>query len=189
VAENTTQTVGGQPVPYMPTTWRVAKGLLDSSNRASLFTGFGTPVTIGQEDEFKWPTLPNDFTFVAGHQIGIVLGANFSGYGSVNGTTQTAITVDTKLSKVTLPVVGGFEAARDSGAFDGRPVAKIITPPEGAVYRLDKPVTASYRCTDAQVEIASASARSRTAQRSTPRRSGRTRSRSPRPTSTAARRR
>ena len=63
----------------MPTTWRVAKGILDSSNRDSLFTGFATPATIGQKYEFKWPTLPNDFTFVAGHRIGIVLGANFSG--------------------------------------------------------------------------------------------------------------
>ena len=48
-----------------PTTWRVGKGLLDSSNRDSLFSGAGTPVTIGQTYEFTWPLLPNDFTFVA----------------------------------------------------------------------------------------------------------------------------
>jgi X-Pro dipeptidyl-peptidase len=138
-----------------PTTWRVSKGILDSSNRDSLLTGLASPVTIGQKYEFRWPTLPNDFTFPAGHQIGIVLGANFSGYGSVLGTRGAAITVDTKVSKITLPVVGGFAAARDSGAFDGRPEAKIVTPADGAVYPLDKPVNALYRCTDAQIAIAS----------------------------------
>jgi X-Pro dipeptidyl-peptidase len=107
-----------------PTLWRVSKGILDSSNRDSLFTGFGSPVTIGQTYEFKWPTLPNDYKFPAGHQIGIVLGANFSQFGSVNGTTQTAITVDTKLSRVTLPIVGGYLAALASGAF-----AADTTPP------------------------------------------------------------
>ena len=54
-----------------------------------------------------------------------------------------------------LPVVGGFAAARDSGAFDGRPEVKIVTPPEGAVYRLDKPVTARYSCTERRTTIAS----------------------------------
>ena len=82
-----------------PTSWRVGKGILDSSNRDSLFSGLALPATIGQTYEFKWPLLPNDFTFVAGHQLGVIVGGNFSGYGSVNGTTGTAITVDTKLSK------------------------------------------------------------------------------------------
>src|SRR6185436_4647016 len=133
-----------------PTQWRVSKGILDSTNRDSLFTGMGSLATIGQKYEFKWPTLPNDFTFVAGHRIGIVIGTNFSGYGSVNGTTQTAVTLDTKLSKVTLPVVGGFDSARDAGAFatDFKPTVKIVTPPEGAVYRLDKVANATYKCTD-----------------------------------------
>ena len=104
-----------------PTSWRVGKGLLDSSNRDSLFSGAGTPVTIGQTYEFKWPLLPNDFTFVAGHQLGVILGANFSGYGSVNGTTQTAITVDTKLSKMILPITGGRASARQSGRLRREP--------------------------------------------------------------------
>ena len=104
-----------------PTSWRVGKGLLDSSNRDSLFSGDGTPVTIGQTYEFKWPLLPNDFTFVAGHQLGVILGANFSGYGSVNGTTGTAITVDTKLSKMILPITGGRAAARRVGRLRREP--------------------------------------------------------------------
>ena len=40
-----------------------------------------------------------------------MIGANFSAYGSVNGMTQTQITLDTKLSKVSLPVVGGYDTA------------------------------------------------------------------------------
>ena len=36
-----------------------------------------------------------------------MIGANFSGYSAVNGTTQTAITVDTPRGKLILPVVGG----------------------------------------------------------------------------------
>jgi len=73
----------------------------------------------------------------------------------VNGTTQTAITVDTKLSKIILPITGGRKAARQSGAFDGAPVVKIKTPSEGAVYRLGKVVHASYKCMSALMTIAS----------------------------------
>jgi X-Pro dipeptidyl-peptidase len=149
VAETTTNPPSSS-TPYMPTIWRIAKGILDSSNRDSLFTGLASPATIGQKYEFKWPTLPNDFTFVAGHRIGVIIGANFSGYGSVNGTTQTQITLDTRLSKIVLPVVDGFDAARDAGAFafDSKPTVKIVTPAEGATYVLDKPVAAIYKCND-----------------------------------------
>ena len=79
------------------TQWRVTKGMMDSSNRNSLRVA--EPVTIGQQYRFTWPTLPEDFTFAAGHRIGIVIGANFSAYGSTNGMTQTDITLDTKLSQ------------------------------------------------------------------------------------------
>lgn len=140
---------------FTPTLWRVSKGILDSSNRDSLFSSLSSLVNIGQTYEFKWSMLPNDFTFPAGHQIGVILGANFSGYGSVNGTTQTAITVDTKLSKIVLPIVGGRASARASGAFDGSPTVKIKTPPEGASYRLNKVVRAQYHCNDALTTVAS----------------------------------
>jgi X-Pro dipeptidyl-peptidase len=127
----------------IPSVWRVSKGILDSSNRDSLLTGGATPAVIGQTYEFKWPTLPNDFTFPAGHQIGIVLGANFSGFSSILGTRSAAITVDTRASKVVLPVVGGYPAARGSGAFAPDTVAPTLhlpaditvdaTSPAGAV--------------------------------------------------------
>jgi X-Pro dipeptidyl-peptidase len=138
-----------------PSLWRVSKGILDSSNSDSLFSGLASPVTIGQTYEFKWPLLPNDFTFQAGHQIVVILCADFSGYGSINGTTGTAIAVDTKLSKIILPIVDGRESARASGAFDGAPAVKIVTPPDGATYRLGKVVRAFYNCSDALTTIAS----------------------------------
>ena len=125
ITDTTTRTCWGDSTPldsacYLevdevtqtPSRWRVSKGILDSTNRDSLFTGLGLPATIGQSYEFRWPLLPNDFTFPAGHRIGIVLAADFSGFSSVNGTPGTAITVDTLASKIVLPVVGGAAAAQ-----------------------------------------------------------------------------
>ena len=86
------------------------------------------PVTIGQKYRFTWPTLPEDFTFAAGHRIGIVIGANFSAYGSTNGMTQTDITVDTKLSKVKLPITGGYDAGVAAGLFSAETVPPTIGP-------------------------------------------------------------
>jgi X-Pro dipeptidyl-peptidase len=89
--------------------------MLDSSNRDSLTTA--SPLMLGVEYTFRWPLLPNDFTFKAGHRIGIVVGANFSQYGSVNGMTGATLTVSTRRSKLSLPLVGGPLAALASGAF------------------------------------------------------------------------
>ena len=111
------------------TQWRVTKGMMDSSNRLSLRVA--EPVTIGQKYRFTWPTLPEDFTFAAGHRIGIVIGANFSAYGSTNGMTQTDITVDTKLSKVKLPITGGYDAGVAAGLFSAETVPPAIGPMSG----------------------------------------------------------
>jgi X-Pro dipeptidyl-peptidase len=97
------------------TSWRVSKGILDSSNRDSLFTGQSAPAVPGTKYEFKFQTLPTDYTFPAGHQIGIVIVANYSSFSSVNGTTGATVTVDTKNSKVLLPVTGGTTAADAAG--------------------------------------------------------------------------
>jgi X-Pro dipeptidyl-peptidase len=99
------------------TQWRVSKGILDSTNRDSLFTGVGTPTVPGTKYEFKFPVLPTDYTFPAGHQIGVVLVANYSGYSSIVGTRGATVTVDTKNSKVILPVTGGSAAATAAGGF------------------------------------------------------------------------
>ena len=128
------------------TVWNVSKGILDSSNRDSLFTGQASPVTIGQPYEFKFPVLPTDYTFAAGHQIGVVLLATFSQmYRNTttppNGTRGATVTVDTKSSKVILPITGGAQAAQDSGAFvadttpptlaDIAPISVTTTDPTG----------------------------------------------------------
>ena len=101
--------------PTIPVTqWRVSKGILDSSNRDSLLTP--TLAEVGTRYRFRWPTLPAEHVFAAGHRIGVILVGNFSQYGSVNGTTGTRITLDTRLSKVSLPIVGGYDAAVAAGA-------------------------------------------------------------------------
>jgi X-Pro dipeptidyl-peptidase len=97
------------------TTWRVSKGILDSANRDSLFTA--TPGVAGTKYEFKFPVLPTEYTFPAGHQIGVVLIGNFSQYSSVVGPRGAAFTLDTKASKVVLPITGGSVAAQASGGF------------------------------------------------------------------------
>ena len=106
------------------TQWRVTKGMMDSSNRNSLRVA--EPVTIGSKYRFTLAELPDDFTFAAGHRIGIIIGANFSAYGSTNGMTQTDVTIDTKLSKVQLPIVGGYDAAVAAGMLAAETVAPVI---------------------------------------------------------------
>jgi X-Pro dipeptidyl-peptidase len=95
------------------TQWRVTRGILDSSNRSSLTTA--QPAVLGQAYGFSIPTQPTEHTFKAGHQIGIVIVGNLFG---IAGTPGAQITVDTKLSKVVLPIVGGDAAARASGLTD-----------------------------------------------------------------------
>jgi X-Pro dipeptidyl-peptidase len=100
------------------TSWRVSKGVLDAQNRLSYFTD--TPLTVGSNTELKYPTLPTDYTFAAGHQIGVILVSNYVSYSTItNTTTPTAqLTVDTQQSKVILPIVGGYSAAVASGITD-----------------------------------------------------------------------
>jgi X-Pro dipeptidyl-peptidase len=107
------------------TQWRVTSGILDSSNRTSLTTA--TPVTPGELTHFDWPLVPSDYTFAAGHRIGIVLVANHRNFLSINGTTGATITMDAKTTTVTLPIVGGATAAVDSGAFARDSVAPTLS--------------------------------------------------------------
>jgi hypothetical protein len=103
----------------------VSKGILDSSNRLSLTTP--TTVSIGAPTVFPITLLPNDYTFATGHQIGVILVANYTGFASVRGTTGATVTMDTKASTVTLPVTGGSAAAIASGGFDR--IAPTLTVP------------------------------------------------------------
>jgi len=96
--------------------WRAARGALDSSNRFSLVDGEAVPVTPGEANAFEFPLEPYDTTFAAGHRIGVVVTTNLSGY-SIGGTPNASVTVDTAVSRIVLPVVGGPAAAAASGAF------------------------------------------------------------------------
>jgi X-Pro dipeptidyl-peptidase len=114
----------------------VSRGQLDSSNRDSLFSGQATPVAVGQSYEFKFPVMPTDYTFPAGHQVGVVLVANDTSSGTA-GTRGTAVTVDTRNSKVVLPITGGTQAAADSGAFVADTTPPALAPPDMTVYTAD----------------------------------------------------
>ena len=75
--------------------WRLTRGIIDSSNRDSLYDE--TPVTPGVEYEFKFPIMPVDYTIPAGHRVGVVLMANYNALQR-NGTTGTTITLNAKAS-------------------------------------------------------------------------------------------
>jgi X-Pro dipeptidyl-peptidase len=93
--------------------WRVTRGILDSSNRDSLTTA--TAATPDQPYTFTIPTEPTEHTFAAGHQIGVIVVGNLLGTA---GTAGTRVTIDTALSKLVLPIVGGGAKARAAGLTD-----------------------------------------------------------------------
>jgi X-Pro dipeptidyl-peptidase len=95
-------------------TWRVTRGTLDSRNRDSLVEGAASDVVPGDDYGFSWPLEPYDQVFAAGHRIGVVLTTNLSGYQS---SPAASVTVDTAVSRIVLPVVGGLAAADHSAAF------------------------------------------------------------------------
>src|SRR3954466_15590982 len=105
--------------------WRISRGILDSRNRDSLRAD--VPAVPGPEYAFSYPILPVDYTIPAGHRVGIVLMANFSNLER-NGTTGTAITMNARTSKVSLPVVGGYNALVASGALEADTTAPVLAP-------------------------------------------------------------
>jgi X-Pro dipeptidyl-peptidase len=162
IVNKTTQTInpltGSSPSGY-----RVTRGILDAVNRDDYSTD--SPLVPGQQYELKFPLLATDYTFPAGHRIGITLVSNYSGYGTTNTTSPTAqITVDTFRTKVILPVVGGYAAALATGAIPDDAGPEItIDSPEDAVgtgpglpgnYALGSSPLASYSCSDVVSGIA-----------------------------------
>jgi X-Pro dipeptidyl-peptidase len=104
------------------TQWRVTRGGLDSSNRDSLWYQDATPVTIGEKDMFSITTMPTEHTFEAGHRIGIIVTGHLIGQtsaieGGPPATNGSVISVDTKTTKVVLPIQGGLLAASRAGLF------------------------------------------------------------------------
>jgi X-Pro dipeptidyl-peptidase len=106
--------------------WRVTKGILDSSNRTSLYTP--ALASVGVPTDFPISLIPDDYVFPAGHQIGVILVGDYRSFSSVAGTAGTVITMDAKATTISLPVVGGAAAAAASGGFDT--VAPAFTVPD-----------------------------------------------------------
>src|SRR3954447_19877396 len=71
------------------TAWRVTKGVLDAGHRTSRLAT--TPIVAGTRYPFSFPLLPNDYTFPAGHQIGVVIVGSYRGYGTTASTTAANI--------------------------------------------------------------------------------------------------
>ena len=100
--------------PVKPTTsvtsWRVTHGTLDVENRDSKFFQQAalTPVTITDKYRLRFPTMSIEHTFKAGSQIAVIVGGyNTSRVSSTGRPNNVPVTLDTRASKVTLPIVGG----------------------------------------------------------------------------------
>ncbi len=91
----------------------VSRGAIDVQNRDSLRQKTLMPVTPAgaTNPSYVWVQVPlwtNDYTFRAGHRIGIVVVGTFRDYSTVVKTTPApAYTVNVSDSRLQLPVVGG----------------------------------------------------------------------------------
>jgi X-Pro dipeptidyl-peptidase len=84
----------------------VSRGALDLQNRDSLRTK--TPLTPGQDVWVQVPLWTNDYTFLAGHRIGVVLVGTFRDYSTQAKTGPVpTYEVNIEQSRLTLPVIGG----------------------------------------------------------------------------------
>ncbi|HEX5543428.1 MAG TPA: CocE/NonD family hydrolase [Micromonospora sp.] len=105
-----------RPIAYRPTNvtqWRVSKGILDGQNRDSI--AVAEPMTPGQMYEISLPLLPEDYVFSAGNRIGVIIVGSYRSYSAERLSSRPTITVDTKISHISLPVFGGQQAARQAG--------------------------------------------------------------------------
>ncbi|MBP2472867.1 X-Pro dipeptidyl-peptidase [Crossiella equi] len=79
----------------------ITRGWLDAQNRHSLWTP--TPVTPNTPSRYTWPLLPDDYTFEAGHRIGLVVAGSDKEHVNWDATRAT-VTVDLRTSYLTLPL-------------------------------------------------------------------------------------
>jgi X-Pro dipeptidyl-peptidase len=97
--------------------WRVTRGIRDSANRNSLWWQDAMTVTPGVVNRYRFPTMPTEHIFKAGHRIAIIIAGTNTSMASATGNQNVPVTLDTRTTKVTLPVVGGYEALAAAGAF------------------------------------------------------------------------
>jgi X-Pro dipeptidyl-peptidase len=103
--------------PIEVTQWRVTKGIIDGQNRNSLTTP--EPMVPGEMHEISFPLLPSDHVFLAGNRIGVILVGSYRSYSAQRLPSRPTITVDTKVSRIALPVLGGRQAAEAAGVPPG----------------------------------------------------------------------
>ncbi len=120
------------------TQWRVSRGVLDSRNRDDLTTP--TPLVAGQFYNFRWDLMPDDYVFLPGHQIGIIVVGSLNGFGVANTNFGAQITVDLKDSNIELPIEGGYAASLAAGIPDT--VAPTLGLPSDITKERDRPVHA-----------------------------------------------
>ncbi len=113
------------------TDWRVTRGTLDSRQRSSFWYQDAAPVVPGEFNNYDIPLQPTEHIFKAGNRISIIVTANLYGQGASTQlglpsaiSAAQPITIDTRRSKITLPLVGGAQTLVESGTF---------TDPQGTV--------------------------------------------------------
>jgi X-Pro dipeptidyl-peptidase len=109
--------------PFVSISWNpVSRGVIDPENRNSMRFGEAEPVVPGQPYRLRFTSDATQWTIRAGHRIGVVIhGADsdwMNGFGAGSLPVGVPVTLDTRVSKVTLPVVGGYDALAAAGAFD-----------------------------------------------------------------------
>jgi X-Pro dipeptidyl-peptidase len=115
----------GEILDTTSTGWLVSKGVLDSGHRTSRLAT--TPITADTRYPFSFPMLPADYTFPAGHQIGVVIVGSYRDYSTTTSSTAAAITFSLKDSRISLPIVGGGAAAAAAGVTTGEPTTTTVT--------------------------------------------------------------
>jgi X-Pro dipeptidyl-peptidase len=121
--------------------WRVTRGIRDSSNRSSLWFETATTVTPGVTNRFAFPTMPTEHTFKAGHRIVVIVAGTNTSMANATGNQNVPVTLDTRTSKVTLPVVGGYAALAAAGAFTDPTAPVAGTVPATLSLTLGAPAT------------------------------------------------
>ncbi|MBY7144679.1 Xaa-Pro dipeptidyl-peptidase [Virgibacillus sp. NKC19-3] len=94
----------------------VTHGWLDAQNRESLENSI--PLNPGENDNFQWETLPEDYIFKEGHRIGIII-AGSSDRWLIPDNNQATFEVSLGQSNITLPIVGGKSALDEALGYDG----------------------------------------------------------------------
>jgi len=140
----------GELTDTTSTAWRVSKGVLDADHRTDNTTQ--TPIAPNTRLPFSWPLLPADYTFKAGHQIGVVIVGSYRDYSTSTDPNQANITFSLKDSRIVLPIVGGGKQAVSSGLVaGGAATSTTVTQDAGETV---SPAAATFSATVASADAA-----------------------------------